>query len=421
MFFSPRRYLDGGGAAALDLHVAIAEGNLPTTAANQDFTKSTFGGGTPKLAITTMSEETTRGSNDDILSVSLGAYDGTSQWSVSGCANHGQGASEVWRRAATDEVCQWLLENSGAIDQECNADSFITNGVRLTGGTTSASTPLLTALLLGGSAVENVDVGTVTLSTQDTAVSVNTGFEPDLVILCGHGQPFNDTVNSFFWFSCGFCHNDGLGGITQVGMSMTEGDADDPTENAGAVFSNRVGGAVSVATGSIARTVELSNFSGSGFDATSRGGNGSNDTYGYIAIKFSAEVNVWVGNIDTATSMGETTHADPNFRPKLMGLLPTVHSAVDTGALDGKGGTFGISWITENERAAFLYHSEDNTSTSNTASGIGSNDRAIHVRAPADTANMYAADFVEFTSSGPRFNYLVANATARKMPAFAIG
>ena len=390
--------------------VATVQSLVPAVTGAFEITETGFG--TPKAALLLASSGQSDDTLADIACMSIGATDGTNQNAVGSVDLHGLLTTNAARIAATDECI--MLPNVGSMYAEANFTTWITDGVRLTVGAENTGVQRkLTAILFGGDDV-SAKVGSIALSTQNTAVPVTSvGFEADIVFFWCHGLAMDTAESAHHILSFGVAHNDGAGTVTKRGIGIASQD-NLATSETGSVFWTDGCGGQELWAGETWR-LDVQDFDSSGFDVVARDGASGSDVVGYLALKFTGG-NSKVVDLTYPTSTGAAAVTGIGFTPALALEAMSYNTSTDAhSATIGAGLMIGAADGT-NESSVGI-QSEDAQGTSDTSS------IADAVLVNQYTQNGVAdqkASFTSFDADGWTRNFSAAT-TAYKGFGVAIG
>jgi len=212
------------------------------------------------------------------------------------------------------------LTGAAGEDWGMSFDSFHTDGVRIIVDDQSPTAFLGTCVLIGGTDVSDVCVGTHDdLGNGTSAVDITApGFEPDLVFFSTTGN--NDAPESWVQksgnSSFGIAHNGGNQRVNYVWTAHNAGFGDNSNSN----VNNTVGTGATTGTGTEwAGTIGA--FDASGFSVTPSAGSGF-DCLQYFALKFTNSPDIAV--IDTSyPTAGNYAETAPGFTPNF-GLIHSI-------------------------------------------------------------------------------------------------
>ncbi len=387
-----------------------------TNGGTQDYTVTGFG--TPVAAMFFATFATTAGTVRSHAGFSVGATDGTRQWSCWNGEDDNVAASATGHYNSDTQCFSWTENGTGATIR-FTFNAWITDGIRVNvavaGGAPTA--PLVTCLLIGGSGVSNAYVGTtITPSTIDTGTDVTApGFQPDAVIvsapLNGAGT-FDESATSVAMNTLGIVQRASSNPHPQYCTVYRSNDAANPTDISGLVSSNRCCVRLSIAADS---AVELQDFDSSGFSAFLRDRNGQAMTIGYCAIKLSG-LTAKAMAINSPTASGSQSITGIGFTPQFGMLLQNDLTAYDSLTSATNGEVFGVGLMTASEQASHSIAVDDGVTPSNAESYTDTDPVLLR----KDNGVFMDATFTSFSSDTATFNYATANGTARKWAALFV-
>lgn len=324
----------------MSVNIGIVKQTVSFGTGNVTYTDASFGGGTPKAAIFIITAANADGNPALQAILGMGFTDGTNQ-RCAGCMSRSGQASSDCARQLMDDQSIFLMNYLGSVDGEASFVSFGTNSVTINWTNSLAGNRILTVILLGGSDLENVHVGTfITPVTIDTNVDVtDPGFEPDhVLVLSAGGNVVNNSLsdNSGASFNIGMCDNGES--VVQASYNFYEGSNAATSAVNAILMNNRV--LRKVFTGGAGASVELGSFDSLGFSATTRDVAGSS-TCAYLALKYGETVKHSVGIADTPTSTGDEKRLF-GFRPQLILQGMSTVNAENILKTKGAAGAFGI-------------------------------------------------------------------------------
>jgi hypothetical protein len=386
---------------ALDIKAVRA--TVTTTSSTTDWTSTGFG--TPKAALWIFGSASSDGTAAAMNQIGMGVTDGTNQWESCLFDDDGDATTDCYRASESDEVLQWI-RNNGNYDGESNFNQWITDGVQTTDANNPGSNKFVHAILFGGSDITNVKVGNFNTSASlNGTVDVDVGFEPDLVIFFRCGTVAG-TKTTHAQFSVGAAHNDT--GNPQVCHGFHSVDNVGTTDVDQYFRTNRIG---SVPQPGNVRTYEVTDWypgptPAAGFEVTTRD-LATDTTFGYLALKFSGDVNVKIGNFTTPTSTGTDAVTGVGFQPDTVFLFGSTAATADSVVA---GGTIGMSIFDGTDDYSYYGSSEDAVGTSNTQTL--SDDQALHIP-DNDGADEIKATYSSMDSGGFTLNYSDVLGTGR--------
>jgi hypothetical protein len=391
-----------------DINFSVIRAAMNTSTGNQSFTSSGFG--TPKAAIFILGAATTDDTLDEDSSLSIGFTDGTTSAAVASAGSDGEGvATATGRHVTTDCVLEAAAQSSGAARTQASFNAWVTDGVQINITNAPAEAWLLTVILINGSDVTNVDVGSTAMNTTNAVDITSIGFEADLVFTASNGQTTNSTQANF---SLGVIHNGAS--LAQKSLGYHEFDNAATTVTASYLSTDN---AVMEIRDTLFWKAAASAFDASGFTLTPSASAGT-DTVKHLALKFSGSPDIKLFEMDSPTTTGSEVTGSVGFQPEFGMIFATTATVVDsprTSSEDGLGivafdGTNIFSNTASSDDAVVLGTSIAKNMSSNQLRILegGSSDHAV-------------ASFTEFNSDGWEFNYSTAPGTASKWFALAIG
>jgi hypothetical protein len=370
------------------------------------------GMGTPKLALFILTRGTVDGTAANSAMMSLGAADGTNQWSAAMMSGTGGNATSVASRGMTDQAV--TIINGVVLQGEASFDSWITDGVRLNFTDTFTEAVLLTVVFFGG-ADFNGEAGAINLGTATTAQTHTLAREPDAMILFSVGELFNDTGVSRAQSILGLVHNNRAGTLTQRSMGIAEATSVADGQPVARMMEDKAIFQLTAATGAVDYEVTINSIVSTTLTFTSSANAGS-DRVGYIALDLQGRAcDVFTYEPPTsATSSSIALAYNPTFC--ILGLNGCT--AVDTAEQDGDAGVFGISVMDSTAQFCNSIAIEDASATTDTQSL--SDDQAIRLPAHDGASDLYAGTLTDFTG-GVNMSFTAAHATTRKWIGMTIG
>lgn len=387
-----------------------------TPSGNKDITTTPeIGGGrTPIAAVFAFVDQASSGVNAGHNRVSLGLFDGTTQYCISG---YTPDCCSGWaRRRANDNACMVQIDglNPATIGRTASAVSFITNGVRINvpadyGDTRKAFVTLFFSDT--GSAV----AGKFSPSTSvNTAVTVTPGISTSALITMVARTGINNTstsnsVTQDFDMNIGFV----VPGQGQAATNKTaiQGTTVDTYNRA----SNSQGSLVKCDGSNIG--IEYGNFTATQFDATTRqSGALANTEVLYLCLDMPG-VTFEAGIVDTPTTASEINMAAMGVPAAAVLFGPNFVHTLDSTQSGGFGEYFGVS-----AGDAFGMYSaggatDDNSGSPEVSDRLFTNSLiAIQSR---ETATIEATGFTP-VSDGVDVDFTTVNGTARKWAYLAV-
>lgn len=394
-----------------DVNIRVTRVACNTSTGTQDITISGFG--TPKAALFILSKGSSDGTAADDAWLSMGATDGTRQWTNAAHSQHNVADTDTGIRYMTDQCVSTVTTSNGAVDSEAAFDSWITDGVRINWGNAPSAGHLLTVVLFNGADLnaraDAFDLGT---STSPQTYS-SMGFEANALIFCGGAQATADSGTGTMYFQVGLVRNDGAGGVTQVHQTVTDRDARTDAVPVQRMMTDRFCSAISVANGSVFAEATISDFTSSGFNWT------NSSAFGTVILFLALDLgglDCAVGQYDPPTS-ATTSTISASFTPQFTLLGMNGCQAVDTAEQDSDAGPFGISVIDASAQYSTSIAIEDAAATMNTES-LADN-TAVRLQTHTGGA-FYEAALSSFSSGGVNLSYSAADGTTRKWIYLAI-
>ncbi len=396
---NPKKNPQGGS-----IPFGVVQVPMRLTTGKQNIKIPGFGRPTGAIIICGNGSLITNPSNECLMS--MGATDGTNQFALTTLAEHGKANADCYRRATTDEIVM-MVGGSGVVFAEANFDSFIQNGIRINVTVTDGGGRAMNVLLFHDDV--QVSVGASTLATEDNAATFTPGFEMDALFTFSLFTAFNDTSIGARTMVTGFGSWDGVTvRQTSLGTYSLDGAATgDPraqTTELGVWVNPNDAGPV---------YAELGNITDTTFDLTSKAGNLSGVTLGYLALKLPGG-QAWAGVLDSPASTGNFSWSQIGFKPNTAIIQPTLLQAEDTSVADGDAGAFGWSMFTEDVETCRSWADEDASTTTDTQSDVAAT--AIDIDLD-DGAAGFVGSFLSFDTHGVTLNFSAVPGTARKWPA----
>ena len=366
--------------------------------------------GIPKGALILASMAVSAGETGNNARLSLGATDGTAQYTNS-VADLGGGAPTAitGRRFMTDQALAFITETA-AVDGEYAATGtpFTADAVTFTSSDPVTTSALSKVVMFGGNDLQ-VKVGTFTASaTIGGTVVVPVGFLADLVLVFGNRSGV-DAVSANI-FNC-------VGAAVQVGGVVTQASLGYYSNNGaaaatlGALVEDRYACALFDTTAK--QAVELSAFTTSGFTATSRIEAISGLIYGYMAFALGGAKVPFLQVINSPTAPAVVPYALPGMTPEFALLLMSLAQATRTGEIDSDANAVGIGVMTAAQGGTVGYVAQDGDLTMNSLSFVDGS--AVRLNSNTTTVSHEATVPVGGMSADTlSLNYTVATSPARK-------
>jgi len=346
------------------INIAATQVAVNTSTGNQTITATKLYGQTPKAALFIISRATTNGTAVSTAALGVGATDGVSEWAQTALSADGVGTSFT-RRGHTLSACVTLLGLAGTYEAEATFASFGAGSVTINWSTAPASGRLLTVVLLAGTELY-IDFGTYQMPlTVNASVAVNTGFNPDVVILNSSLLSFTSAITRFSQLGYGAVTN-----TAQRSVLFRDDDLLSTVEILGH-YSENYG--IAWTDGAIVSGSEV-DLTMTGFTSTTRLNPPNQAFYiGYLALGlpdgYSADLRTITAH-DAATTIDIATGQRGLFTLFGMSTLDTV----DTLDTSGKAGAIGLGVATapigetSPDVYSAAYMSEDGVATSNAES-----------------------------------------------------
>lgn len=421
------------------LEVAVVTQQSPTSTGTQNFF-STRLTANPIAAIFIAGYGESNGSfSTEAAHIGFGFTDGSRVYSQA-CVSDDRGSLGSTDTAAfgSIEKCFVLMDNFGNLDGYATFSSWGNDGggpaaygvtVSWDAINSSVDNKYCTAILIGdpdgdwdARAVafdSHATQDSESTITQDAVDSTAIGFEPEALILVGHGQfvtPEPTSTGDDLRIAVGFALNDV--GLTQGGMRIFEDDAQANGEPQTMHRDDYIPGQADRGWESI----EITGFTASGFKVTTREASGSHG-WAALCLTSAGTGQIGVRNDETPTSTGDKTYSF-GFAPDLGIILGGYCQAFGTEETDSDAGSFGISTFDGDTSASHLITIEDAAATPNCASMYSS----LELRIQEDSqtlANRYDATedgttSSPFDSDGFLLEFLNVEASARKLTMLAL-
>jgi hypothetical protein len=405
MMVQPYRFATG---ATSDVKIAVQDFTDPTATGNQDYTTSAFASKTPVAALVMSTWH--RSANDPGESIharlAIGAMDGTTQTSAWMSSRDNSANTSTSNYQRSDQV-HVQVDSGGTNLVQRAAGSFISEGIRLNYTNIVANVGQVRGTFVGFAGADvTADHGNISLGTGTSAISVTTGFQPDVVIFYGMGSSTQDAIPSDMRFFFGIALADG----TQKCVIWAEesGVADGTPYQT--LYTNRCGGRLAPAGGGLTYHLTAGGFSGTGFQVTPSASAGSQRMH-YLALKLNGR-DLSLFEFDSPTSTGTQSYTAPGFMPQFALAVLTNLEAVDSvpGTTSDNQGGLGISFI-GNEQWAASARIDSGAATTDT--GCRLQNHAL--LGPSATAtNAIVASLTSFDATGLTLNYSAVQGTAKK-------
>lgn len=379
------------------LHAAefgVCQAALPTSnGGTVDCTVPGFG--TPAGAFTFGGIGTANGTAADHAGFWAGFYDGTNQTGMGWESTDALADSDTAFIRDPNSAVVTLSVVDQTQDGDCTL-SFITDGVRFTCADAPPAAYLMNVVLVGGSGVSNVFVGSATgNATQNSTTAVSApGFTPHIVLALAQVSA-TGTSGTSVRASFGIATNEGSIVQRAIGFSDTHAAAG---MNTSSILSTTRLVADGV-NGATFATLELTSFDANGFTVTTRDA-ATGPAFIYMTIRLNGLLAKLVTTAAPAGT-GAQSIAGIGFRPQFGILLQGEFVAVDTKHAADNGEVVGISAFTSLASGSAGTYQEDSDGTSNTESMT---DTKV-CRTRKDAADYSTCTFTQWTSDGVDLSY----------------
>jgi hypothetical protein len=289
-----------------------------------------------------------------------------------------------------------------------DSDGFTVNWTVVTGGNI-----VVNYLALGGSALTNSAVGTITAKTSTGSQAyTGVGFQPTSLLLYAgkwSSEPLDSATNGAFTFGAA---------TSATARGLTAQRSKNGSNPQVAKHRQSTGKIAALLTDTGAATeADFTSFDADGFTLNYTAAAGSADSIYYLALRGPS---VKVGAFNQATSTGNQATTGVGFQPKALILF----SANDTGANNDTtvaDGTLSMGAATSST-ARFAIWAGDLNNVSPTQSDKNlDRTKIIKLFTPGTPTLNAAADLVSLDADGWTLNWTTADATARQIIYFAIG
>lgn len=380
---------------------AVCQAVLPTTnGGTVDCTSSGFG--TIKGAMVWGGYGTANGTEVNHAGLWIGFYDTTNQTGLGFASGDNLVDSNNGFVRDTNSALVTLVTPGNTQDGDCQL-SVITDGIRFTCADAPPAAYRVNALLLGGSGISNVFVGSATGNpTQDATSAVSApGFEPDIMIAAAQTGS-TGTSGSNWRASLGIATNEAS--IVQRTLGTSDADAA-ASMNASSILSTSrlVANGVSGVT---LATLELTSFDANGFTVTTRDA-ATGPAFIYMAVKLNG-LSFKLMTDPSPTSTGNEAVTGVGFTPQVGLMLQNELTAVDALGNADNGEVWGLSAFTSSASGFAGGYHEDSDGTSNTESMTDSK----VCRTRKDAVDFATCTLVSLDLDGATFNYSTAPAAA---------
>ena len=411
---------DAGGdhvvsALAVPDKVFIATGVVPTTDTTVDLV-ATGMTGMPQAAEFWISYATAEGTATAEAFISIGATDGTNQWSTAIKSKDSVGTSDTARGSGSATVgsLHVTTTNSNAFDGFIEFDSWIEGGVRLDifGANPFSSAFIIKAILYQGFA--NVAVGSFASPTVVAGeLDISLGFRPTVVKLNSVSTVSGADIATAK-YTAGIAvdtnpiehHHVSL--IRDDNLATTASGLHYGTNVTYSFFSDAI---------ALDANGEVSNFNSDGFGYTTNDDDdGAVDMY-YLALDTGSHP-VYLGTFTTPTTTGSDANTDVGFTPIYAQLITSRVQAVNNTVTDDQSSSFGISGFNVSQAAVMSSSDDDGETTTVTACLMDSDPVAT---LNADGTIECAATLESLDTTGFTLDWTAVPTTAQKWILFVIG
>ena len=367
--------------------------------------------GTPTAALVLSSMAVTSGETGTNARFSVGATDGTNQYTQA-IADVGASAPDALarRRYATTRTVTFITE-TGALDGDYSATgggTFGNDAVTFT-STDVVTTPAKAEVVMFGGTDLAVKVGTfVSHATSGQAVDVTSvGFLADLVLVFGNRGNYTLNTSAATAFSCVGAAIQVGGVVTQASLVQYQGDGAAAALLGVTVDDRYACTSTSTTPGS---SVALSAFDAQGFTATTAQESQAH-TYGYLAFKFNGTKIPFLQVINTPTAPGVAATTLTGLVPEFGLLLMSLAQAVRTTEVDSDANGFAVGVFTASRASTVGVVSEDAAATMQSLSFVDGT--ALRLHSLTGTIS-HEATVAGMTANTLSLNYTVAASPARK-------
>ncbi len=398
--------------------VASTQAAVITSTGNQTFTASNYGGGIPKAAIFMMGDATSVDTRTSDARFGYGvAISTTKRWALGGQSENGSANSDTDSFLITDG-CMQILSDGGAVVGKADFVSFGVNNVTIDWTTAPFSAHLLTVVLIGGSGV-TVDAGTYNPNAALDGVTVVSGLTSSarkIVFHAGNGEDPTASIPGHR-ISLGYAFWDGSS-IVQGQSAFNDRHAVSTTATNSFIGPDRVFFEI-INTGALRYSIELTAFSATSFDATTRNTTGdASNVLGYLVLNVPNTIDASIAVIDTPTSTGNQAFTGTGHEPSFGMLLQTYARTANFFELGAAAGAFGVGVFTATDEHSVSFTSEDGAATTS-ANSYTSTDTSFLEE--GDLSSTIESNFVSMDSDGYTLNFTAVDTTTKKWLALTIG
>lgn len=378
----------------------VRQGLDPATGATTDFTSTGFG--TPTAAIIIVGNANTVNNPQDHNSLSIGFWDGTNQRVVCVGGSDNVNSTSAWRYS-DDSYGATVLSNGYGVSFSVSA---VTDGIRLTAGTSAlTASRYCTVLLLSGVSAK---VGTFTPNATNNATqaSASLGFAPKLVLFATVGVTTADVNTTPSVLSFGLARASDLAHRSVFWYSQTGVG----TEDLNVLFSTtRIGG--QLAGGTLTWSGEITTFGADTFTMTTRDGATGSDVGFYLALG-GADLTIDMGTLTSLTSTGDDVVSTTNPSALLLMMSGGSSTSVET---DARANGLCIGLADANGQFSHNQYVQDGATTTNCGSVAKSSQVLDYDSSSAGSRTDLLDATVAFNSGNFTLSYSAVDAvTARK-------
>lgn len=361
--------------------------------------------GVVKAAIFIIGNPTSTGVQASGVQYSIGFTDGIKSRSIGFSSEDNVPDSNTWCVGSEDHLFMLIDKSSNNIFSSAIFDDWIQDGIRINSDITPSGNYLLTAIFLGGSALDVLVDTFITPSVTGNSINVNTVFEPDQLIGLSNGFILDESVEGLGRISIGFADN----GTSLNQGSITYFSADNATIGSPASIISSGIFARRITLSSLANSVQISGFTSSGFIASTVTGNGSTSV-GFLALKYNDNRDHFVGFIDSPVTSGLHEFTNPDFHPLVAMQLLTQLESLNTLVGFNKAGAHGLGVFTKDKEFCHSFSEKSSTiMTNNTLFDT----QAINFPNHSGLTS-FIAPFDSFTSSGWKLDFTSVDGTTKK-------
>ncbi len=377
--------------------VAVVPFQCPATATTLDITSPRLSGLTVDAMLVFVGHGTTDGVRRSHIAYSAGVSDLTASYCWGCFFKDNDNGGDVAAISQNGEIIA-LPVTTGATTRETLAtvDSAITDGVRLSFSAVSGDREWGFAVLFAGWANASLDLSANL--TLNNAVTVTTGFQPDLVIsLCQHLNPSVDSQSTTIMPGVGVGFADG----TKQYVAYSASDEASRPRN-WAYLANNTGVAAYAADGANTFTsfsVAIDNFTATGYDLTQTGEIFAlNQGLPCLALK-ATSANIDIRAVQTPANTNNWSPVTGlGWEPDAALMFFTGNTQVNNPQQDGNTGSLSFSGFDPDHQVCLQFGCEDNVTTSNATSLYL--DQALSIWSDDQATEQYRANHLSFDAGG---------------------